>query len=293
MAHSPTQSDAKVAVSDTEPIDVDQRALNGPFDIIGDVHGCYRELHHLLLDLGYTLPDDPDSVNANNVAAPSGRKLIFVGDLVDRGENSMAAVKIVMAFAEAGIARSVCGNHDDKFLRWLKGNKVSVQHGLAGTIDAYNRELPDFGQRLFQFLSSLPLYLWLAGGRLVVVHAGIQEPMLGRIDREVRSFCLYGDTARGRDAAGLPIRYHWAARYQGETTIVYGHTPVLTSAWVNNTLCIDTGCCFGGALTALRWPEGDIVSVDAFAEYAPRLRPFGHPAVRPKEISRVSPGGET
>ena len=107
--------------------------------------------------------------------------------------------------------------------------------------------------------------------------------MIGSTTGHTRNFCLYGDTD-GTDAVGLPIRYHWAAVYSGNTTIVYGHTPIFEPAWVNNTLCIDTGCCFGGAITALRWPEKEIVSVPAREAYAERRRAFGHPPLRPQPL---------
>ena len=262
------------------PIHPDQRALSGPFDIIGDVHGCYRELQKLLKKLGYTVPEDPDQATVGSVHAPTGRRIVFVGDLVDRGADSMASLKIVMALVAAGHAFCVLGNHDDKFRRWLLGRDVSVTHGLEGTIEDFKREPADMRDKLIAFLSWLPIYLWLDAGQLVVAHAGILDEMIGRTNSRVRRFCLYGDTEGERDAAGIPIRYHWAADYHGETTVVYGHTPLREVGWVNNTLCVDSGCCFGGALTALRWPEKEIVSVAALKEYSPSLRPLAHPRVR-------------
>ena len=140
-------------------------------------------------------------------------------------------------------------------------------------------------EKLLAFFARLPSHLGLDGGSLVVAHAGIKETMIGSTSDQVRRFCLYGDTSGERDASGLPIRYHWAAEYKGRTTIVYGHTPVSQAHWVNNTLCLDTGCCFGGRLSCLRWPEREIVSVGAKDVHATRLRPFGHPPVRP-ELAR-------
>lgn len=261
--------------------ETDCRRLSGPFDIVGDVHGCHGELRALLRRMGYNVPENVSQITAEKVSAPAGRTLIFVGDFVDRGDNSMTALKIVMALVEAGHALGVRGNHDDKLLRWFKGNKVSVTHGLQETIDDLENEPPSMRERARIFIDSLPYYLWLDGGSLAVAHAGILEDMLGQTGNAVRRFCLYGDTQGERDQWGLPVRYHWAARYRGSTTVVYGHTPVREAGWVNNTLCIDTGCCFGGALTALRWPEKELVSVEAEAIYTERLRPFGHPPVRP------------
>jgi len=266
--------------------DPDQRRLRGSFDIIGDVHGCHEELWDLLGKLGYGMPRFDSAYRPADIIPPPGRRAVFVGDFVDRGANSMAVLKLVMAMVEAGHALAVLGNHDDKFWRWLQGRKVSVKHGLSGTIEDFSCESEGLKPRLLAFLSHLPLHLWLDGGRLAVAHAGIQEAMLGKANDQVRRFCLYGDTSGERYPTGLPIRYHWAAGYRGQTTIVYGHTPVPKVDWVNATLCIDTGCCFGGALSALRWPERDIVSVDSKAEYTARLRPFGHPPIRPHTTHR-------
>jgi protein phosphatase len=175
----------------------------------------------------------------------------------------------------------VPGNHDVKFQRWLEGRNVKLSHGLEATARQFEESSAGFRDRVREFLSPLPIYLWLDGGALVVAHAGLKEDMIGRDSGEIRSFCLFGDTSGESDEHGLPVRYHWAAGYRGKAAVVYGHTPVPEAAWVNNTLCIDTGCCFGGRLTALRWPERDIVSVGARDTYAPTRRPFGHPPVRP------------
>ena len=72
----------------------------------------------------------------------------------------------------------------------------------------------------------------------------------------------------------LPVRCNWAAEYRGRASVVYGHTPVPESEWLNRTINIDTGCVFGGSLTALRWPEKELVSVPALQTYADPVRPF-------------------
>ncbi len=260
---------------------IDHRDASGPFDIIGDVHGCTDELIELMERLGYTVHfHDLGQGRRARVRTPEGRRIIFVGDLVDRGPRSPDAVRIAMAMVEDEQALCVPGNHDAKFMRWLQGRNVKPTHGLDLTMEQMAGEPREFHDEVRTFLERLPLHLWLDEGRLVVVHAAIRERMIGTTSDHTRTFCLYGDTD-GTDTDGLPIRYHWAARYSGETTIVYGHTPILEPGWVNNTLCIDTGCCFGGAITALRWPEREIVSVSARRAYAERRRPFGHPPLRP------------
>lgn len=260
----------------------DLRAETGPFDIIGDVHGCADELVELLRALSYSVTlvgEGPE--RRVTVSCTHARRVIFVGDLVDRGLRAPDVLRIVLAMVDAGIALAVPGNHDVRFLRWLDGKPVKPTHGLDTTIAQFEAEAPELRERVRTFISTLPSYLWLDGGRLAVAHAGIKEGMLGRGSAEVRGFCLYGETSGEMDEFGLPIRYHWAAEYRGPTSIVYGHTPVPEPDWVNNTLCIDTGCCFGGKLSALRWPEREVVSVPAARVYTASMRPFGHPPVRP------------
>jgi len=127
------------------------------------------------------------------------------------------------------------------------------------------------------FLDSLRSHYWLDGGRLAVAHAGLREEMIGRGSGAVRKFALYGETTGEIDEFGLPVRADWAAAYRGRTSVVYGHTPVPEARWINNTLCIDTGCVFGGELTALRWPEKTLVSVPAAKVWCEPVRPLVAP----------------
>lgn len=260
---------------------IDRRQIRGPFDIIGDVHGCADELIGLLAGLGHEVRLTGGGPSRRAVVeGTSGRKIVFVGDFVDRGPRSPDTLRIVMALVADGRALAVPGNHDDKFRRWLAGRDVKISHGLEVTVEQMKGESADFKEDVRLFIERLPHHLWLDGGALVVAHAGIREEMIGVEGGKTRSFCLYGDTDPGKDQHGLSIRYHWAAHYQGRPAVVYGHTPVADADWVNNTICIDTGCCFGGRLTALRWPERRLVAVPARQAYAKALRPFGHPPVR-------------
>ncbi len=264
-------------------VTTDHRAQTAPFDIIGDVHGCADELTHLLSLLGYHVEwTSPSGARVVHVTPPLGRRAAFVGDLVDRGPNSPDVLRIVMAMVAAGSALCVAGNHDAAFLRWLDKPHDSLSHGLDKTVAQFARESSVFHHEVKTFLSGLHGHLWLDGGALAVAHAGVLEPMIGRATGRVRAFTLYGDTSGKPAADGLPVRYHWALDYTGSTTIAYGHTPVPEAGFVNNTVCLDTGCCFGGQLTAMRWPERTFVSVPARATYAMRGRPFGHPPARPK-----------
>ncbi|HEY7669856.1 MAG TPA: metallophosphoesterase [Hyphomicrobium sp.] len=260
----------------------DWRREGGPFDMIGDVHGCAEELVALLNRLGYGVHLEGSGEGRRaETKAPKGRRAVFVGDLVDRGPNAPDVVRIAIAMAERRQAFAVIGNHDDRFLRWLKGHEVKPTHGLERTVAQFAGESEAFRKEARAFLQGLPSYLWLEDGRLVVAHAGLKERMLGRNTAEVRRFCIYGDISGKLDAEGLPERFNWAIDYRGEPTVVYGHTPVPEPAWQGNSVCIDTGCVFGNRLSALRWPENEIVAVPARATYADLRRPLGLPPPRP------------
>ncbi len=261
----------------------DRRDLTGPFDIIGDVHGCRAELEELMERLGWLLiPDEHGrSVGATH---PEGRTAVFLGDLVDRGPDTPGVLRLVMGMVGSGTALCVAGNHEDKLLRKLHGRKVRISHGLAETLDQLGAE-PELAETVPDFLDSLISHYVLDGGHLVVAHAGLKEEYQGRASARVRSFCLYGDTTGETDEYGLPVRYPWARDYRGSATVVYGHTPALTTEWVNNTICVDTGCVFGGALTALRYPSRELVSVPAGAVYYKPARPLSPAADRAPGLS--------
>ncbi|WP_158220416.1 AAA family ATPase, partial [Kineosporia sp. A_224] len=251
----------------------DHRELTGPFDVVGDVHGCRGELETLLTTLGYGLRRD-DEGRAVGATPPPGRTAVFVGDLVDRGPDTPGVLRLVMGMVSAGEALCVPGNHENKLIRALRGRNVKVSHGLAESLDQLGRETPEFRAAAEAFMDGLVSHLVLDEGRLVVSHAGLKEAYHGRASGRVRSFALYGDTTGETDEYGLPVRYPWAKEYRGRATVLYGHTPTATPEWVNNTLCLDTGCVFGGALTALRYPEREIVAVPAEREWYAPVRPL-------------------
>ncbi|MFF3204274.1 polynucleotide kinase-phosphatase [Streptomyces sp. NPDC002962] len=255
--------------------------LTGPFDIIGDIHGCAFELDVLLGKLGYV-----DGVH------PEGRQAVFVGDLVDRGPDSPGVLRRVMAMVKSGNALCVPGNHENKYGRHLRGRKVQHTHGLAETIEQMECESEEFRTEVREFIDGLVSHYVLDGGRLVVCHAGLPEKYHGRTSGRVRSHALYGDTTGETDEFGLPVRYPWAEDYRGRAAVVYGHTPVPEATWLNNTICLDTGAVFGGKLTALRWPERELVDVPAeqvWYEPTKPLRseaPGGHDG-RPLDLADV------
>ena len=254
----------------------DKTELHGPFDIIGDVHGCYEELIELLQKLRYTIEETTDDgMNYGlKVSHPENRTVIFLGDLVDRGPASPAVLKLVMSMVRSGTALCVPGNHDIKLQKKLSGKTVQEKHGLAETLRQLEGETDSFKNDVKEFLHGLISHYVLDSGKLVVAHAGLKEEMQGRGSGAVRSFCLYGETTGETDEFGLPVRYNWAAEYRGRAKVVYGHTPVPSAQWLNNTIDIDTGCVFGGSLTALRYPEEELVSVPAQRTYCEPVKPL-------------------
>lgn len=256
------------------PMPSNRKHERGPFDLIGDVHGCLEELRALVGRLGYTVAVADGHFR---VAHPSGRKLVFVGDLVDRGPDTPGVLRFVMDAVAQGSALCVVGNHDDKLLRKLRGAHVRIAHGLALSLEQLARQSVEFSAEVATFLGSLVDHYVLDAGRLVVAHGGMRADLQGRDSRQVRAFALYGDTTGETDDDGYPVRRNWAADYRGQAMVVYGHTPVLEAQWQGNTIDIDTGCVFGGRLTALRYPEREVVHVQAARVYYEPSRPLDAP----------------
>jgi len=251
----------------------DRRDDTGPFDVIGDVHGCRAELEALLTRLGWVLRRD-DAGRPVGAEHPQGRRAVFLGDLVDRGPDTPGVLRLVMGMVADGTALAVPGNHEHKLVRALRGRDVRVAHGLAESLAQLSAETEEFRAEVAAFCQGLVSHYVLDGGALVVAHAGLPERLQGRSSARVRDFALYGETTGETDEYGLPVRYAWAQDYRGRATVLYGHTPVPEPEWVNATLCLDTGCVFGGRLTGLRWPERELVSVPAQRTWAEPARPF-------------------
>ena len=267
VLHGPDEIDQ--ATIERQPLWNDRRNDHGPFDIIGDVHGCFDELTALLETLGYEL--NADKTTARH---PDQRRAFFVGDLVDRGPASPAVLRLVMNMVGDGTALCVPGNHEAKLLRALQGRNVTTSHGLALTLEQLSHEPPEFSKHVADFIDGLVSHLVLDDGKLVIAHAGLRADMHGRASAAVRAFALYGDTTGETDEFGLPVRYPWAEDYRADAFVVYGHTPVPEATWLNKTICVDTGCVFGGKLTALRYPERELVSVPAARVYWEPARPL-------------------
>ncbi len=257
---------------DREPTWTNKKNEKGPFDIIGDIHGCFYELKQLLEKLGYKI----EKQNGYTITHAENRRIIFLGDLVDRGPSAPEVLRLVMDSVASGRAFCVNGNHDDKLKRKLMGRNVAITHGLQETLDQLENESEAFKESVLVFLQGLISHYVLDEGKLAVSHAGLKEAYIGRGSPQIRTFCMYGEITGEVDELGLPVRYLWANSYRGETKIIYGHTPVSDPEWINNTINIDTGCVFGGKLTAFRYPENQLVSVRAAHVYCDPVRPLDH-----------------
>jgi protein phosphatase len=264
-----------------DPLWNNKKDVHGPFDIIGDVHGCGDELESLLATLGYEVVErrEGTGLDAGPVYRhPDGRQAVFVGDLVDRGPRVLDTLRLVRNMVDGGSGWCVAGNHEQKLLRAIQGRNVQVTHGLADSLGEIETlpadDRPAFVESLKAWLDGLISHYVLDEGKLVVAHAGLKAEMQGRGSGAVREFALYGDTTGETDEFGLPVRLNWAADYRGKAMVVYGHTPVPEPEWLNNTTNVDTGCVFGGKLTALRYPEREFVSVPALQTYYEPARPF-------------------
>jgi protein phosphatase len=274
------------------PLWNDKTEEHGPFDFIGDVHGCYDELESLLVKLGYQEIDPPKNSPGWSdycFAHPEGRKVVFVGDLIDRGPRAVDCLSVVRNMVRSGNAICVPGNHDVKLLRKLRGKDVAVKHGLAETLADIDRipaeDRSSFQKELAEFLDSLISHYVLDDGKVVVAHAGLPQHMHGRGSGKVRSFALYGETTGEIDEFGLPVRHNWASDYRGDAMVVYGHTPIPVAQWLNKTIDIDTGCVFGGKLTALRYPEQELVDVRAIKVWCEPAKPLALGSLDPVSLT--------
>ena len=241
---------------------------HGPFDVIGDVHGCFDELVMLLRKLGYKESEEAGMIH------PEGRKPVFLGDLCDRGPKNVEVLRLVMKMVKSGNALAVPGNHDVKLVKYLLGKNVQLTHGLDKTVEELEKQDEQFRDDVREFLDGLVSHYVLDDGKLVVSHAGLKQEYIGRGSMKVRDFCLYGEATGEIDEYGLPVRLNWASDYRGKATVVYGHIPQLEVQAMNGTYCIDTGCVFGGKLTSYRYPEREFVDVDALAQYYAPVKPL-------------------
>ena len=234
------------------------------YDIIGDVHGCYEEMMVILGELGY-------KINDGELTHSQKRIPVFLGDLTDRGPDSLSVIYSVASWVKSGQAHYCPGNHCNKLYRFFLGRNVHITHGLETTVaelealsDKESRHISSLFKELYE---NAPLYLVLDDKNLVVAHAGIRPNDIGKTGKSVRTFVLYGDITGEKHPDGRPVRRDWPSKYEYNCTVVYGHTPVKEPRKIRNAINIDTGCVFGNKLTAYRWPEKELVSVPSYQPY--------------------------
>lgn len=222
-----------------------------PLDIIGDVHGCFNELMSLVELLGY----DRQGIH------PDGRKLVFLGDLCDRGPFNADVFDWVYTRWKRGDLYWCMGNHDNKLFRWMKGNPVQVDvHGYGITARQMSVRYKDLDERERigkALLETLPHKIEFRAHNLVCVHA---------YPGDTPEECYYG--LRNAKRQRLSWWENWEGGEDG-VFVAFGHY------WMNDPtpyprhVCLDTSCCRGGTLTAMRWPEQEIHEVKAFGYYDP------------------------
>ena len=226
-----TEEEADQATLVRQPMRSNHNHLTGPFDIFGDIHGCHEELYQLLEKLGYSFTADTNGKTAQH---PDGRTAVFVGDLVDRGPGADLVLELIANMTDAGSALTVMGNHEDKLRRTLLGNRTQITHGLpANPGTPWNPDHQSSVNVSSNSSKTCRHHITLDGGKLAIAHAGILPEYIGRQSHRIRQFCMYGETTGETDEWGLLQRYDWAQNYQGNTKVVYGHTPVAQPAWYN------------------------------------------------------------
>lgn len=240
-------------------------------DVIGDIHGCFIEFKELTKKMGY-------SWETGVPIHKEKRILGFIGDITDRGPHSLKLIEIVWQLWKHHGACYVPGNHCNKLYRYFLGRNVQIKHGLETTVAELQaiseKEQNNFKKMFMELYEKSSLYEILDNQQLILAHAGIKTEFIGRYDKKVETFVLYGDITGKTYPDGRPIRRDWAEHYHGEPFIIYGHTPVTHPRKIRNTINIDTGCVFGGQLTALRYPEMETVSVPSKMPFIQEK--FGH-----------------
>jgi protein phosphatase len=235
-----------------------ERADKGPFDIVGDVHGCAEQLEKLFTRLGYRQDE-----TKGYYFHPERRRAVFLGDIVDRGGSNLKTLDIVYRMWRSGNAYYVPGNHCNKVFRYLNGRNVNINEGMDKTVAELaavsNQEREQWSSKFSLLYASAPPYLLLDRGRLLVCHAGILPRYIGRTDHKACECCLYGPAAIASVKPQDPLA--WTSQYNAPHLLVYGHIPVAEPRWHNNTVDIDLGAGHDGSLAALRYPEKEIVQV--------------------------------
>lgn len=260
-------------------------STTGAIDIVGDVHGCMEELMALLEQAGYQIdPFDPRSADPIGLSHPEGRKLVFVGDLTDRGPASDQVLRLAMGARRSETAFAVMGNHDWKLLRCLAGNPVKMANGLARTLEQMEPLGADFARAVLDFYDTVPHQLrlplpgehcWDGAEALWVVHASAHAHRQGQADKRSFERSIYGYPTEALDPSGAVVRKDWAQDYEGADPVVHGHTPLKVPRQHNRVICVDTGCVFGNAMTLYQVDHNRFLQEPARANHSGKDRTLG------------------
>lgn len=234
------------------------------FDVIGDVHGCFEELQGLVRSLGYI-------EDVNSYVHPEGRLLIFIGDLVSRGPDSLKVVDLAARMVKHNRAIVIRGNNEDKLLRYLKGEDLPVRHGFKVVVDQINQyegqDRKDIVEALVEFLEKTVIYLHSELHYLILVHAYWDVSFMDKeLTPEEERLCMYAPMCPEPTQWGYHLVQDWPSKYPEDAPCcIMGHTPYLGSPKVyHNTICIDTASVYGGHLTAFSLPERSFTQVWSF-----------------------------
>ncbi len=238
-------------------------------DVIGDIHGLADTLEAMLQKLGYD----------NNLAHPDGRQLCFLGDLVDRGPQSLEVLDLVMRAVEQG-HYCVRGNHDNNLARGLRGDNITSK-STRGTLHKALQRDQAYQAQVRDFIQSLPSFYRYRD--YVLCHGDIEwfDPLLQPANERVYGRCRLHET---HDTDGI-------FRQTSNLTVVRGHIPLTSQG--ERTYSLETGAGFGGPLTAMRLPEQEQLELPCAFDYRQRPSSFAEqmePLVSKKLVKRVNDG---
>jgi len=252
-----------------------------PFDIIGDVHGCFTELSNLLTQAGYQIEEfDPASAAPIHLHHPKGRRMVLVGDLTDRGPQSNLVLRLALGLQEQGLLLATIGNHDWKLARCLRGNKVNIGGGLDRTLTQIAPLGQDFADAVRDMIFALPYQIRLpmpeghprAGdGVMTVVHGAAPAHHLDGGQENSFERSIYG-YACGTSDDGTILRSDWADDYDGLRWVIHGHEPHAAPRIHNRVIAVDTGCVFGGGMTLYRVDDMTFLREPALCDHSGKNR---------------------
>ncbi len=220
--------------------------------IVGDVHGCVDELRALLQETGFRRDED---------------RLVLVGDLVAKGPDSAGVIRLAREFG----ALAVLGNHDTKLLRArarVDAGEYSKHAELCATLSsddwAYLRGLPYLRKLALQ-----PNYEGSVRPGVLVVHAGL-DPAVS-LDAQDPTMMMNMRSLDDGEPSANPGEVPWASRWPGPELVIFGHDAMRGAQRYRHALGLDSGCCYGGALTGalIEGEQLTLHQVKAFHVYQP------------------------